>query len=59
MSDTTTFLIAVLTLVLAANGFFKFWDLATAKPETVACSITLKDFNGNKHQIIGEGEIWK
>ena len=28
-------------------------------PQVTACSVTFKDFNGNKHTYIGTGEVWK
>jgi len=35
--------------------------LINALPITTVndCTITFEDFNGNKHQYIGKGEVWK
>jgi len=58
MNDTFSFLAAVFCIMMFTLGATQIVDQIKG-PQVTACSITIKDFNGNKHQYIGTGEVWK
>lgn len=57
MSDTQVFLTAVFIIVLCAIGGVRIVEWIQG-PKVQQCSVTIKDFNGNKHTFIGKGEVW-
>jgi hypothetical protein len=50
-------LCATSIILLCTLGVFSIWDKTMKPPVVKECAITFKDFNGNKHTFIGEGEI--
>jgi hypothetical protein len=57
MSDTGSFLAAVAMIMLVTLGMTQIID--KIKPAVVKdCSITFKDYNGNKHTYVGRGEVF-
>jgi hypothetical protein len=58
MSDTLSCVAAVACIMMFTLGATQIVDQVKG-PVVSACEITFKDFNGNKHQYIGTGEVWK
>ena len=58
MNDTASFIWAIAIIMLATLGAINIIDMAKAKPKDVQCSVLFKDFNGNKHEIVGTGTVW-
>jgi len=58
MNDTFSCIAAVFCIIMFTLGATQIVDQIKG-PQVSACSVTFKDFNGNKHQYIGTGEVWK
>ncbi len=56
--DTMSFLVAVLMIMGVTLGATQIVDQVKG-PQVSACSVTFKGYDGNKHQYIGSGEVWK
>ena len=56
--ELRVFLCAVSIIMLCTIGVLSIWDKTMKPPVVKECAITFKDFNGNKHTYIGEGEIF-
>jgi hypothetical protein len=62
MTDTQSFLFAVSITMLCAIGCTQIVDNVKryySEPIILACAITVKGSDGNKHQYIGQGEVWQ
>jgi len=57
-TDGWSVVIAISVIVLVAMGMTRIVDWAKG-PTVSQCSITFKGYDGNKHQYIGTGEVWK
>jgi len=58
MNDTFSCVAAVACIMMFTLGATQIVDQVKG-PQVSACSITFKGFDGNKHQYIGTGEVWK
>jgi len=58
MNDTFSCIAAVTCIMMFTLGATQIVDQVKG-PEVLACSVTFKGYDGNKHQYIGSGEVWK
>jgi hypothetical protein len=58
MNDTFSFLAAFACIMMFTLGATQIVDQVKGAQVT-ACSVTFKGYDGNKHQYIGSGEVWK
>ena len=58
MTDTQTFIIAVAAIMCVALASTRIIDWIQG-PKVQACTITFSDAGGNRHQFIGQGDVWR
>jgi len=58
MGDTLSCVVAVFSIMMFTLGATQIVDQVKG-PQVSACSVTFKGYDGNKHQYIGTGEVWK
>ena len=58
MNDTFSFIAAFACIMMFTLGATQIVDQVKGAQVT-ACSVTFKGYDGNKHQYIGTGELWK
>jgi len=58
MGETYSFVAAVACIMMFTLGATQIVDQVKG-PQVSACSVTFKGYDGNRHQYIGTGEVWK
>jgi hypothetical protein len=57
MTDTKWFLLSVSLIMCVTLAGTRIIDFI-AGPKVQACTITFSDATGNRHQFVGQGEVW-